>query len=182
MSSENFQHILSQFTMAIRTWNVHDSFRPTEVLFKLVGLLPLFWSDSHKYNHKHRFLNGVNFLANITKCLVISYLTQTLGRKKFEDSNFARSNVVTKMVVIATPLAYITLGFALAKQMKQIFQKLNQVDLEVVCGILVQFFLDFKFCYVSDELDVRWGPELSKTQADHHDRYCVAFEFVLHHD
>lgn len=117
--------------MARRAWNIHDTFRPLEILFKFAGFLPLFWPDFQKCNFKYRVLNALIFLANITCSVVMSHLMLKVSEKHFDEFNFARTNFVTAVLAYVTPAMIVTFGFVLGDRMKQIFRKLHEIDYKV---------------------------------------------------
>lgn len=124
--------------MARRAWNIHDTFRPLEILFKIAGFLPLFWPDFQKCHCKYRVLNALNFLANITCSVAMSHWMLKVSARHFDESNFARSNFVTAVLAYATPVVIVTFGFVLGEKMKQIFRKLHKIDHQV--GLITRFF------------------------------------------
>lgn len=111
--------------------NIHDSYRPLEVLLKLLGMLPLLWKDNPlpKLNLCHKAINLTNLLLNYSLTVTITTLYNSASMRDTSDwTVLLQNNVITQTVVTAFPLVSITLGHAMADDIKQILRNVQTVD------------------------------------------------------
>ncbi|XP_021707254.1 uncharacterized protein LOC5569834 isoform X5 [Aedes aegypti] len=111
--------------------NIHDSYRPMEVLLKFLGMLPVCWPDNPlpKLKLCQKAVNLTNLLLNYSIAAIISSLYNSASMTETSDwTVHLQNNVITQTAVTAFPLVSITLGHAMANKIKQILRDVQMVD------------------------------------------------------